>query len=131
MKPFNLKKAKAAEPVTTKNGCSVRILCFDRVDTVDPRYSIVALVKDNIRENVHFYDNNGVCLTYFPKGYYDLFMKPVKKTYHYCIYEYINNKDKSFVISQPWNDLEKLKTRYETSKKINVLEYRTIEVEVW
>lgn len=56
--------------------------------------------------------------------------KPVRKIYHYCIYEYINNKDKSLVISQPWNDLEKLKARYESSNKIKVLEYRTINIEV-
>ena len=44
MKPFNLQKAKAGKPVCTRDGRSVRILCFDRMSFVQP---IVALIKDD------------------------------------------------------------------------------------
>ena len=123
MKPFDLEKAKTGEPVITRDGRDVRIVCFDRKGKC-PLLGLVQFSSDS--EEVYAFDINGKAVIF---SACDLFMKPVKKTYHYCIYEYINNKDKGFVISQPLNDLEKLKARYESSNKIKVLEYRTISIE--
>lgn len=44
MKPFNLELAKAGHPVQTREGNSVRILCYDREGE---QYPIVALVKQD------------------------------------------------------------------------------------
>lgn len=129
MKPFDLERAKKGEPVITRDGRNVRIICFDH-KSVDKSYTIVATIYNDDCEEFQTYRNDGRFNYDNRDSYRDLFMKPVIKTYHYCIYEYINNKDKSFVISQLWNDLEKLKARYESSKKIKVLEYRTINIEV-
>lgn len=44
MKPFNLEEAKAGEPVCTRDGRPVRIVCFD-VSSND--YPLLALVQDS------------------------------------------------------------------------------------
>lgn len=48
-KPFNLEKAKKGFPVCTRDGRSVRILCFDRKDCED-HHNILALVPYSIDE---------------------------------------------------------------------------------
>lgn len=63
MKEFNLELAKAGHPVCTRDGCKVRILCYDAL-TEDgmPPYPIVALVlegESNEGENVYRYSENG------------------------------------------------------------------------
>lgn len=77
MKPFNLEEAKAGKPVCTRNGLSVRILCFDRLE---PNYPIVALVKSNNAEEVLRYTKVGNC-SILTDDYskHDLFMKTEKK----------------------------------------------------
>lgn len=42
MKPFNLEEAKAGKPVVTRDGRSVRIICWDRES--EEGYNIVALI---------------------------------------------------------------------------------------
>lgn len=49
MKQFDLEKAIAGEPVVTRNGSPVRILCTDRVGD---QYPIVALNRDTAEEYV-------------------------------------------------------------------------------
>ena len=56
VKPFNVEAAKNGAKVETKDGKSVRILCYDRVDTA---YPIIALIKSYNGENCFFYDING------------------------------------------------------------------------
>lgn len=46
MVKFNLERAKAGDPVETRSGKKVRILCFDRKGD----YPIVALIDDDDRE---------------------------------------------------------------------------------
>ena len=77
MKPFDLEKAKAGEPVITRNGCTARIICFDRAD--DDGYSLVALLqldKGIERVTTHM-DQGRYCKE--PGNDYDLFMGPVKR----------------------------------------------------
>ena len=77
MKPFDLAKAKAGAPVITRNGCTARIICFDRAD--DDGYSLVALLQlDKGIERVTTYTDQGrYCKE--PGNDYDLFMAPVKR----------------------------------------------------
>lgn len=77
MKPFDLAKAKAGAPVITRNGCTARIICFDRAD--DDGYSLVALLQlDKGIERVTTHTDQGrYCKE--PGNDYDLFMAPVKR----------------------------------------------------
>ena len=77
MKPFDLEQAKAGAPVITRNGCTARIICFDRAD--DDGYSLVALLQlDKGIERVTTHTDQGrYCKE--PGNDYDLFMSPVKK----------------------------------------------------
>ena len=77
MKPFDLEKAKAGVPVITRNGCTARIICFDRAD--DDGYSLVALLQlDKGIERVTTHTDQGrYCKE--PGNDYDLFMGPVKR----------------------------------------------------
>ena len=77
MKPFDLEKAKAGAPVITRNGCTARIICFDRAD--DDGYSLVALLQlDKGIERVTTHTDQGrYCKE--PGNDYDLFMAPVKR----------------------------------------------------
>lgn len=55
-KPFDAEAAKNGAIIETKNGRSVRILCYDKVSD---NYPIVALVKSEGRESCHSYTLNG------------------------------------------------------------------------
>ena len=55
-KPFNVEAAKNGAKVETKDGYSVRILCYDRIKT---DYPIVALIN---------FDNEEACISYNIKG---------------------------------------------------------------
>ena len=55
MKEFNAEEAKAGKPVCTRDGRPVRIVRFDRNDTV---YPIVAIIKETIN-NIVVYTKEG------------------------------------------------------------------------
>ena len=63
MKPFDLERAKAGDPVVCRAGWPARIICFDRLCD---RYNIVALIttywqaKEKFVESVEVYRNDGV-----------------------------------------------------------------------
>lgn len=77
MKPFNLEEAKSGRSICTRNGKSVRIICFDRNEKT---YPIVALVDKGPFEAVYTYTNEG---RYNAEGFsdfdFDLMMAPVKR----------------------------------------------------
>ena len=50
MKPFNLEEAKKGAPVCTRDGHSVRIICFD---AKNPNYPIVALMDSPTLDSEH------------------------------------------------------------------------------
>lgn len=77
--PFDLERAKAGDPVITRDGREARILCFDRINT-NKDYPIVFLVpsRDQEDEEIHTCGLNGrgsVHTEY--DSYNDLFMKPL------------------------------------------------------
>lgn len=75
LKPFNLEKAKKGAPVCTRDGRSVRIICFDCKDVTFP---IIALVSGSSeREEVISYDEAGHSTTRNQED--TLFMIPEKK----------------------------------------------------
>lgn len=77
MKPFDLELAKKKHPVQTRDGRSVRILCYDRDDKI---YPIVGLVKskNKEKENIFTFTLNGESSIHsFAQE--DLFMSPIKK----------------------------------------------------
>jgi len=86
VKPFDLGKAKAGEPVvsqrhTSRNYVPARILCFDALG----QNPIVALVKDEIDGEIEVVERlnlSGI------SAYYTLFMAPVKRT--------------GWIICRPW-----------------------------
>lgn len=74
LKPFNLEAAEAGNPVCTRDGRKVRIICFDR----DWDTNIVALVAGPLGEEVHYYWSNGK-VDYDEQNDDDLMMLPEKK----------------------------------------------------
>lgn len=75
LKPFDLEAAKAGKPVCTRNGCKVRIICFDR----NGNRPIVALIERDNHEEVlqSCYDNGRCCYDIISD--HDLMMLPEKK----------------------------------------------------
>ena len=74
MKPFNLEEAKAGKPVCTRDGHSVRIICFD---AKRGNYPIIALVENKGEEVVVSYNLDGrYCND--NNDELDLFMAPEK-----------------------------------------------------
>lgn len=74
LKPFDLEKAKQGAKVVTRDGRTVRIICWDRVEST---YPIVALVKDKdgTEEEIETYTLDGACVVE-QKHDLDLFMAP-------------------------------------------------------
>lgn len=78
IKPFDLEKAKAGEPVMTRDGCKARVICFDR-EEVD--FPLVALVTDpeSGTETLETYRADGRYTIAVAVTDLDLVMAPVKK----------------------------------------------------
>ena len=77
-KPFDLEKAKAGEPVMTRDGCKARVICFD-CEVVD--FPLVALVTDpeSGTETLETYRADGCYTIAMAVTDLDLVMAPVKK----------------------------------------------------
>ena len=82
MKPFDLEKAKAGEPVATTKGEPVRIVCWDRKYD----YPIVALVEEAPGQE-YVYDAKHTGAVSCVAADYSLHMVPVKRTGWLNIYE--------------------------------------------
>lgn len=76
MKPFDIELAKKGHPVCTRNGCKVRIVCFDRKSAL---YPIVALIENSPEdEELVIYPDTGLYDAPY-KSDEDLMMLPEKK----------------------------------------------------
>lgn len=75
LKPFDLQKAKAGKSVCTRDGRSVRIICFDK-KCLDEQI-LIALVDCGKEESIYFYTTDGKCIDDFSS--FDLMMLPEKK----------------------------------------------------
>lgn len=71
MKQFNLEEAKAGKPVCTRDGHSVRIICFNKKSS---SYPIIALIDYNYVELETSYTNEGRYYFSDEKSCNDLFM---------------------------------------------------------
>lgn len=76
-KPFDLEAAKAGESVCTRDGREARIICFDRIND---KFPIVALVLNNDKEVIYYYNDEGKDSDNDDEKDYDLVMKPKIKT---------------------------------------------------
>ena len=78
LKPFDLEKAKAGHAVCTKEGRTVRILCYDR--KTFSGLSMVALITDNKgNENLNVFLPIGDTSKYFKKCSLFMFHREKKK----------------------------------------------------
>lgn len=115
MKAFDLERAKAGDPVMTRDGKDVRIVCFDRVGN----YPILALVKfETGNEDVYAFDFNGNSVRH---NHLNLVMKPKKKVYHYAIYKTGEIYNATLLYSS--------KEYIPKCSYQEIVEYRTFEVE--
>jgi len=88
LKPFDLEKALAGEPVVTRNGLKViEINCFQQKTD----YPVRALFESG---STNAYTKNGKVYLEGDDNNYDLFMAPKTKTMWYCVF-----KDRSGVIN--------------------------------
>lgn len=123
MKPFDLERAKAGEPVVTRDGKDVRILCFDMNNNP---FSIIALVNHVEFEEDWRFTINGSFNYDNTDSDYDLFMKPKVVVYHYCIHR---DRELGIIqISCMHESLEELMSKYEACSDVEVLEYRAISI---
>ncbi len=79
MKSFNLERAKAGDPVMTRDGRAARIICFDKKG----KQKIVALIQDPDEPNNELfaaYNNNGSFCFYEVEDDEDLVMATKKTT---------------------------------------------------
>ena len=76
LKPFDIQKAREGKPVCTRDGRSVRIICFNRESIGFP---IIALVKNGDTEGVYQFDDKGRSNIDDEERGYDLMMLPEKK----------------------------------------------------
>jgi hypothetical protein len=87
LKPFDLERAKAGDPVCTREGYEVRIICFDREGNGEKK--LIALLKttDNIESVFHFLPDG----SYFDKDNnpdsFDLMMAPKTVTKWVNVYK--------------------------------------------
>ncbi|WP_179038540.1 hypothetical protein [Limnobaculum xujianqingii] len=87
LKPFDLEAAKAGAPVITRDGCEVRIICFDsNIECAGGKYPIVALITDHDGGvSPQSFSVNGSCV----HGHIneeDLFMTTIKREGYINIY---------------------------------------------
>lgn len=77
LKPFDLEAARSGKPVCTRDGRKVRIICFDKKDSI---YPIIALVESQIdnREDLLQYTSTGKFLEEKECDGRDLMMLPEK-----------------------------------------------------
>lgn len=57
MKPFNVERAKAGDPVCFENGSPVRLICFNRIH--EQGYHIVGMYQSADRERLISFDIDG------------------------------------------------------------------------
>lgn len=78
MKEFNYERAKAGDPVCTRDGRDARIVCWDI--KCKAFQLVVAIADEYAEEFVLVYNKDGK-ITGGAGNTLDLFMKPIKKTY--------------------------------------------------
>ena len=76
MKPFDIELAKQGNPVCTRDGRAVRILCYDKIGN---NYPIVTLIDKGEYEEYHPFTIDGKFHSSMRESDNDLFMAPVKK----------------------------------------------------
>lgn len=85
---FDLEKAKAGAKVCTKNGLSVRIICFDMKDD---KYPLVALIDEGDSETVYSFTEDGKQYTSSDFNDFDLMLIGEEKEGFINIYRNIDS----------------------------------------
>ena len=103
MHPFNLEAAKHGQPVCTRDGRKVRIICFDAIGYRQP---IIALVTNfDGKEDIETYYLNGRFNDDIADiSDYDLMMAPRSKTGWINVYKSVNPIFKSEAEAKAHND---------------------------
>ena len=124
MKQFNLREYTGKQQIITRKGLSVRIICTDR-KRID--YPIVALIQEkNQEEYVRFYTVDGEYV-YKAEHDFDLFFKPMTKTYHYAIFK-INDKVFTSPFFESINDVLRY-VKEQHFKQSDIVKITDIEIE--
>lgn len=84
MKEFDYERAKAGDPVCTRDGRDARIICWD-IKCSGYTLAVAITGKDG-EEAVYFYPIDGKINTCAVDSKIDLFMKPIKRTYWVNVY---------------------------------------------
>ena len=118
MKEFNLQEylANPSQKVMTRDGRKVRIVCTDMKN----KQPLLALITEGNREDIHFYDQNGVWCSDFPNHKLDLVFTPVKKEGWINIFRCKTNLyiGDVFETKEKAEKMEKLSKDYITTIKI-------------
>lgn len=79
-KPFDLEAAKAGAAVQTRDGCTARIICFDRND----KYSLVVLIMHTDGLEYVYTTNDSGLVFYDAVDDKDLIMAQIKTTWWFA-----------------------------------------------
>ena len=93
-KPFDIKKAKAGNPVCTRDLRPARIICYDSKDGLGNEYLIVLVTDAEGFETPNIYERDGKCLGDDGRGNSGLMLIAHEHTAWINIYKY---PDESFV----------------------------------
>lgn len=117
MKPFNLARAIAGDPVQTKNGKPVsQLTVFKSID----KYNVIGVVAGEIC----YWDEWGNSSLMIEPGNYQLVMSPVKKTGWLNLYQWNDGQTAGIVYTSEEEAIEETKIFY--THKIFI---KTIKIE--
>ena len=92
MKPFNLEEAKAGEPVCTRDGRPVRIVCFDVMYHDYPLLALVHDSDDGVEYTIYYTLSGQQYVGEEKESSFDLFMVSEIKEGWINIYKDIDDK---------------------------------------
>jgi hypothetical protein len=104
LKPFDLEKALAGEPVVTREGEKVKIVYVSKKDKT---YQVLGIIFDKItdEEDTYWFTKEGKDLD---GGEYDLFMAPKTKKLWIAIHKTNGDNDGIYTTSNAYTSKEKL-----------------------
>lgn len=93
-KPFDIKKAKAGNPVCTRDLRPVRIVCYDRADGIRNNNIVALVTETDGSETAFYYNQDGTFVGGDNRHAADLQLAATEHTAWINIYKY---PDESFV----------------------------------
>lgn len=128
MKEFDIEAAKNGAPVQTRDGKTVRIICWDKKDSF---YPIVALYGEDGKEWVETYTLNGKCDLIYDNPR-DLVMAQDKETDRKTVLQRLHDRAKKMAYSEELIQYEGVSLKADNSFEFGYMvgAYQQAEIEI-